>query len=538
MTQEPVVIVLGGGPAGSAAARLLSLWGHRVLLLTRPSARPPFAESLPPSCRKLLDPLGVTPAMEAAGFVKTTGNTVWWGEAEARHHAFGGDETGYQVRRDVLDGLLLDAAAAAGVQVRRDALVREVNLAAGAMDSPPSDANPEIGGAPPAASGATHRSMPTAGPAIGAGPESIPGDAPTSIVRFDTGGQHHTSQAPWVLDATGQAGLLARRGWRRAVPGPRTLALVGAWNSPSGWDLEDETHTLVESYRAGWAWSVPVSLTVRHFAVMIDPEKTPVEGRGNLEAAYRHELGATRQFRRLLEAATPIQGPWATDASAYDATRAAGPGVLLAGDAASFIDPLSSYGVKKALASGWLAAVVVNTCLRDPSLQAPALSFYDARERVMYESLTQQSAELAREAATTHDHAFWRDRAAPGAFTDGAEPDVTALRDDADVLAAFRMIREAPSLRLRESARLTRIAKPVVRENRIVLMEHIAAPAFPDGIRYLRGVDLPFLVELASQFDQVSDLYEAYHRGAAPIALPDFLGALSVLVGKGLMERA
>jgi flavin-dependent dehydrogenase len=534
-----VVIVLGGGPAGSAAARLLSLWGHRVLLLARPSTRPPFAESLPPSCRKLLDPLGVSPAMDAAGFVRTTGNTVWWGEAEARRHTFGADETGYQVRRDVLDALLLDAAAAAGVQVRRDAMVREVILAAGAMDSPRPDANPEIGGDPPAAALATHRDMPVAGSAIGAGPESqIPGEATTSIVSFDAGGQRLDSRASWIVDATGQAGLLARRGWRRAVPGPRTLALVGAWEKPPGWGLEDETHTLVESYRAGWAWSVPVSRTVRHFAVMIDPAKTPIEGRGNLEAAYLQELGGTRQFRRLLESATPIQGPWATDASAYDATCTAGPGVLLAGDAASFIDPLSSYGVKKALASGWLAAVVVNTCLRDRSLQAAALPFYDARERVMYESLTQQSVELAREAAHTHDHAFWRDRAAPGAFKDGAEPDVTALRGDADVLAAFQMIREAPSLRLRESARLTRIAKPVVRENRIVLMDHIAAPAFPEGIRYLRGVDLPFLVELASRFDQVPDLYEAYHRGAAPISLPDFLGALSVLIGKGLMERA
>ena len=34
---------------------------------------------------------------------------------------------------------------------------------------------------------------------------------------------------------------------------------------------------------------------------------------------------------------------------------------LLAGDAGSFIDPLSSAGVKKALASAWLAAVAVST---------------------------------------------------------------------------------------------------------------------------------------------------------------------------------
>ena len=43
----------------------------------------------------------------------------------------------------------------------------------------------------------------------------------------------------------------------------------------------------------------------------------------------------------------------------YDATRFVDGDVLLVGDAGSFLDPLSSAGVKKALASGWLAAVAV-----------------------------------------------------------------------------------------------------------------------------------------------------------------------------------
>ena len=60
-------------------------------------------------------------------------------------------------------------------------------------------------------------------------------------------------------------------------------------------------------------------------------------------------------------------GPWGWDASMYCAEHLAGEDWLLAGDAASFIDPLSSAGVKKAMASGWLAAVTVNTSLADAS---------------------------------------------------------------------------------------------------------------------------------------------------------------------------
>jgi 2-polyprenyl-6-methoxyphenol hydroxylase-like FAD-dependent oxidoreductase len=83
------VIVIGGGPAGAAAGRLLAAWGHSVLVLTKAidEARG-LAESLPPSTRKLLAAVGVLEAVEAAGFYRATGNTVWWGSAEGRVETF------------------------------------------------------------------------------------------------------------------------------------------------------------------------------------------------------------------------------------------------------------------------------------------------------------------------------------------------------------------------------------------------------------------------------------------------------------------
>src|SRR5207249_4091025 len=50
----------------------------------------------------------------------------------------------------------------------------------------------------------------------------------------------------------------------------RTYALVGAWER-DGWDLPDGTHTVVETFEDGWAWSVPISATVRHVGVMVGP---------------------------------------------------------------------------------------------------------------------------------------------------------------------------------------------------------------------------------------------------------------------------
>src|SRR5437879_1336166 len=82
-------IILGGGPAGAAAGRLLSAWGHSVLLLDSPGASARgLAESLPPSTQKLLAQIGVLDAVERAGFLRATGNTIWWGFGGRRVEAF------------------------------------------------------------------------------------------------------------------------------------------------------------------------------------------------------------------------------------------------------------------------------------------------------------------------------------------------------------------------------------------------------------------------------------------------------------------
>ena len=495
------VAVLGGGPAGAAAARLIASHGHRVVLLTRAPARPALAESLPPSVGKLLDHVGVRSAVDAGGFVRATGNTVWWGTADARVESFGAGSLGWQVRRDTFDALLLAEAEDTGARVVRRAIVREVTRG-------------------PDASG-------------------------TSTVRYELRGRQRSLTARWVLDCTGRAGLLARREWRRADPAGRTLALAGVWERRGGWTtLDDETHTLVESYEGGWAWSVPVSRTRRYVTVMVDPAVTPIRRAGEsdtLTAVYEAELakaarlhGLVRSGRRNARLTTQA---FARDASSYDASRFGDDGLLLVGDAASFVDPLSSYGIKKALSSAWLASVVVHTALVDESMRSAGLDLYDRRERAMHDALRRRFAELSRDVAGDEATDFWRARSADGAGEDG-EPDVAALRRDPEVLAAFDEIRRRESVGLRPSDALRRTERPTVRGDRVALEEHLVVPAFRDGVRYLRSVDLVRIVALAPAYDQVPDLYAAYNRAAAPAALPDFLGALSVLVGKGMLDLA
>ncbi|MDA1092349.1 MAG: tryptophan 7-halogenase [Acidobacteria bacterium] len=497
-------VVIGGGPAGAAAARLLSLWGHSVRLVTR-AADPSrsLGESLPPSCERLFDLLGVTQAINAAGFLRCTGNTVWWGEEATRTAAFASGTAGWQVERREFDALLLRLAGSAGAEIVADASVRDVRLAA--------------------ASGR-------------------PGPSVSTVDYVTRDQQRHTVATAFVLDCSGRAGVVARRGYRVADPAGATLALAATWTRDDGWGLPDPSHTLVETYADGWAWSVPVTPSHRYVTVMVDPRTTDIGGDRALLSRYERELAKTVALRGLLRDATRANAPRGCDASLYHAHAGGGPGLLLVGDAASFIDPLSSYGVKKALASAWLAAVVVHTSLTNASLAGVALDLFTAREQEMHEASVTQASTFFAEAAERHLHPFWTGRAGVAEVVDDRGPsadlDVALLRDDPGVLAAFDGLRRAPRISLRRGDEVRMEAKPALREREVVLEERLVLPTWPlngRGIRFLRDVDLVRLVALAPDHEQVGDLFEAYIRCCPPVSLPDFLGALSVLVAKGAL---
>ncbi len=493
-------IVIGGGPAGSTAAHLLARWGHSVSVIHRaPRTELDLAESLPPSCLRLIERLGLLEAVDAAGFMRTHGNTVWWGAAEARSEAFPDGAFGYQVRRTALEAVLLQAAEASGARVVRDHTARRVSL-----------------------------------------------ETPAMVVCESVDGARQELSARFVLDCSGRAGVIANQGFRVQQRRQRTVAIVGVWRSDAGWGLPDESHTLVETYGDGWAWSVPVSATDRYVTVMVTPGVTDLERGSRLTAAYDGELRKTRHLSSLVAQANRLAPVWSLDASLYGAQRFAGPGFLLVGDAGSFIEPLSSFGVKKALASAWAAAVVVHTCLTKPEVSETALEFFDARERRVHASYQRQSARFFHEASETHAHPFWA-----GRFTDADVTaldaigddtvDVVELREDAEVVAAFEALKAAPAIRLRPTDVLRTDQRPTIQGNEVVLEQRIVSPQLPgapDGVRYLRGVDLPMLVGMASDHSQVPDLFEAYSRDCNPVPLPDFLGALSVLLGKGFVENA
>ena len=487
---EVDVVVIGGGPAGSAIGRLLAEWGHSVLILTRPTdPTRGLAESLPPSSRNLLSAIGALEVVDGAGFCRTTGNTVWWGSRQGRVEHFRAPDGafGFQVLRPELDRLLLESAGNAGARVRTDATVRHVRL-----------------------------------------------ENDVALVEYEDAGRPVTSACRFALDCSGRSGLIARQGFRRHEPYYGMQALIGVWDREGRWDLPDETHTVVETFEDGWAWSVPISRTARHLVAMVDGATTHMSRGPTLESTYRAELAKASQLDAL-RAGAVLNRVWACDASLYSSTAYGGPNFLLVGDAGSCIDPLSSFGVKKALASAWVGAVAVHTAIRHPDRLEVALEFFSAREREMYLSNLRRSREYAREAHARHPHAFWASRASIEIDPWSEEPDEGTIVREPDVQAAFQMLKDSPALALVLASQRQLEKRALIRGREIVLEDAVSLPGVHGALRFFAGVDLLMLGEMATRFRQVPDLFEAYCRSEPPVPLPRFLLGLSLLVAKGVL---
>jgi flavin-dependent dehydrogenase len=458
----PAVVVLGSGPAGAAATRLLAHWNHRVQHVTKPASGPGLAVSLPPRCLKLFDAVGMTSAIDRASFIRSTGNTVWWGSDAPRVEMFQAGARGWQVDLQRLSQVMLAHAADSHMVIRSESEFR---------------------------------------------------------------GTRPNGDTPLVLDCTGRTGVIAKeKGVRELDEAPRTIALVGEWHTGRAWQVPDDTHTIVESYGDGWMWSVPVAPGVRHVSAMVDPQRSDLARGVSSRDVYRAEIAKTRQFARLLADATFGGGPWGHDASTYRSREYAGDGWLLVGDAGSFIDPLSSAGVQKALASAWLAAVVANTCLLKPSLRSYALAFFSAREREIEQRYNAASRHFLTEAAREHRQPFWAER-----HIETAAPAEEAGR----VRAAFERLRSNDTFKARTADHVRIAPRPYVTGHEIMLGPHVVTSDDDGGVRYLYNIDVPALLELAPAAREVAQLFEAYVQRRGQTDLHDFLLAFSTAVARG-----
>lgn len=456
------IVVAGGGPAGATTARRLAELGYRVVLIEkRRFPRHQIGESLTPSILPLLDFLDVRDEVEAAGFLRMSGHSVCWGSATPRtaHYSPDQQRQGFQSVRAAFDHILLDRARRAGVRVLEGRPVQDVTT----------------------------------------------DGAHTVSVRY---APDERIRAAFCVDATGHAGVCARHGLRQRDTVFQTLALTGYWRPATGPAGHDFANTLLEAYPNGMVWSVPLHTGLRNVTLLIDWQRGEPLKRGGLRKFYVDELGAAAYVSSFLTQARLVAGPHVFDASLYTARRFATRRSLLVGDAGLFIDPLSSEGVHKAMASAVSAAVVINTILQRPGMREQAAALYDTGQRETYDSHYRQSARYYAEEFRWPQHPFWqRRRRVPPPDRDAPQAPV------GDAAVHFSPFDARPVTALGVSSDVVVREQPVIEGVYVELRPVVVAPRYPRGLRFLSGVNVPRLLECVRARRTVPDILEAYrHR--------------------------
>ena len=335
------VLVMGGGPGGSATATFLAQQGLNVVLVERDS-HPRFhiGESLLPGSMPFLERLGVLDQVAEIGVHKP--GAVFVSECGQKEQFFafrrallGGPENAYQVRRDQFDELLFRNAANYGVTSMENTEAEVAEL----------DDN-----------GAT---------VLTTGPD----------------GSTTEWQARFLIDASGRSTVTSRM-LQQKRPDPRntSAAIFGHFHGIPGPEGEKEGSIRIHLTNPGWVWQIPLKDGVTSVGLVAPGEYIRTR-EGGIEDLFRKHFSQHPHLHEMItnaELAAPLRS---TGNFSYRATEATGPCHLKVGDAYGFLDPIFSTGVHLALTSASEAAATVQDCMARPARAPRRLAAYDRKIR-------------------------------------------------------------------------------------------------------------------------------------------------------------
>jgi len=360
-------IVVGGGPAGSAAALALSHRGYSAAVIERSEyANKRVGETLPPSIRKLLIDLGMWDEFVAGNHSPSFGIRSAWGDDDLyeNNFIFNPYGSGWHVDRNRFDRTLTLAAEKSGVKVFRGL---------------------EIATLTGTTSGEWEITM--------ADPHRPPG-----LV------------ADFLVDATGRRSSLARKQGAKRISYDHLIGLVG-FLSPKFSEAVDVDHsfTLVESQADGWWYSATLPDRRLIAAYMTDADLcAPDHARTSFWYDQLQKAPHTSSRARDYSLRSALT-TFAANSSRLDPII--GHNWLAVGDSAAAYDPLSSQGVYKALESGLRAASAIGGHWAG---QETALQDYAAAVRTDFDDYLRLRDRYYAKERRWPDSIFWRRRNSAG----------------------------------------------------------------------------------------------------------------------------
>jgi flavin-dependent dehydrogenase len=327
------VLTIGGGPAAAAAAALLAEQGHSVLVLEREKfPRYHVGESLIPFTFYPLERLGLIPAMRQSAFVRkySVQFVAASGKASQPFYFFNRYDREtvaqtWQVLRSEFDLLLLNNARAKGADVLEESTVTELLWDGDRV--------------------------------IGARARARDGQTTDHFARL-------------TLDCSGKEAFAAvRNNWRQKDPALNKLAVwtyyEGALREPG---IDAGATTVAFIPEKGWFWYIPQHRDRVSVGVVAEPKYLTRDGVRDPGLIFQREVGQNAWIQQHLAAGRQTGPYYLTSEYSFHSRYCGTDGLLLAGDAFSFLDPVFSSGLMLALKSGVLAADAIHAGITEGDL--------------------------------------------------------------------------------------------------------------------------------------------------------------------------
>jgi flavin-dependent dehydrogenase len=344
-------IVVGGGPAGSSTAALLAEKGHDVLVVEKEKfPRYHVGESLMPFCYFPLERLGlIDTLMESANprkycvqFVRQDGflSQPFYFFQHFDHPS----STTWQVWRSEFDKMILDKARSNGATVMEETKAKKLIKS---------------------------------------------GDRVEGItVESDELGSLDIL-APIVVDASGRDCFAAhKQKWMVRDPELKKIALwtyyKGAKRDPG---LDEGATTVAYLPNKGWFWYIPLSGDMVSVGIVAERDYLFNGSTKDHEEIFQREVLNNEWIKEHLAEAEQTGEYRITGEYSYRNRYCASDGLVLAGDALGFLDPVFSSGVFLALKSGVMLADEIDLALKAGDLSAKSFDRYGKRMQSSIETM-------------------------------------------------------------------------------------------------------------------------------------------------------
>jgi len=330
------VAIIGGGPAGSTAATLLSKAGRRVIVLEREKfPRFHIGESLLPFSMQTFTRLGLQEKLRSH-FVEKFGGEIAeaGGEKAAKFYFKDGfasrTDRSYQVTRSKFDKMMLDHAGESGAEIYEETSVDDVTFHDDGVTL-------------------RIRDLERAGA----------GDLGCKKIGREL-------SAKFLIDASGRNSVVGNKfKLKRSYQHLQKLSLFAHYEGLEREAGIDATLTRMVRTLDSWFWVIPLENDRTSIGIVLeaaDFKKSGLSAEEFFERAIaeqplvRNRIGDGRRVSQVYTAAD----------FSYRSEKLTGDRWLLAGDAAGFIDPVFSSGVFLAVLAGEQAADVLHEVLDHP----------------------------------------------------------------------------------------------------------------------------------------------------------------------------